>query len=262
MRTARNAKQEIFPIAVILLSTHTVWAANEQKRDLGVALDVTYMSKYIDKGGRYFGSKSAIVENLDIDLYGTGLGLLVHNRRANSSGYENREKFKYGAYYRDSLFDGEPHNTTYRITWYYHNYVDEPRDKANKHEWIFDFAWPELLPGGPVPRYTAWYMYPAGSGWENSDVTGWLHRVELGYDLTISELPEQVFHLFASSSYNDGLGSGRDHDWAFGTFGVSTKLKLTESLSFIPALYYQSSWEDTVNEHDELYCRLCMRYKF
>jgi hypothetical protein len=141
--------------------------------------------------------------------------------------------------------------------------VDEPRNKRNKHEWKFEFAWPEILPGGLVPKYTTWYMYPAGSGWENRDLTGWLHRFGLGYDLIIPELSDQPFNLSASAWYRDGMGGdAKDHDWSHATFSVSTRLKLTDNLSFIPALYYQSSWEDTVNEHDELYCKLCMRYKF
>jgi len=251
----------VLVMLIFLNTVGSVWAEEDKK--LGVTLDVTYASKYIDKGGRYFGSKSAITELLDIDLYGTGLGLLIHNRKANSSGYENKQKFKYSVYYKNSFFDDEAYKTKYKVTWYYHHYYDEPRNKADKDEWKFDFTWPELLPGGLVPQYTTWYMYPAGSNYDNHDSTGWLHRFGFGYDVAIPELADQVFHLCAYVWYRDGMGGAtKDHDWSHATFGVSTSLKLTDNLSFIPALYYQSSWEDSVNEHDELYCKLSMRYKF
>ena len=260
-QTKMRKKISIITLAILLSSAVAV--AQEQQRDLKVTLDVTYLSKYIDKGGRYFGNQSAFAELLDINLYDTGFGLLVQHRSAASDGYENKKKFKYGAYWRSSFFDDQSYKTTCKVTWYYHNYIDEPRDKGNKNEWILDVAWPKILPGGFVPKYTTWYMYPGGSGWQNRNCSGWLHRIELGYDLNIPEISEQPLHLSAAAWYRDGMGGGtKDHDWSQATFGVSTNYKLAENLSFIPALYYQSSWDNSVNEHDELYCKLTMRYKF
>lgn len=235
----------------------------EGKKKLGVTLDVTYASKYISKGGRYFGSKSAICETLDIDLYDTGFGLLVHNRMANAGGFENKQKFKYGVYYHNSIFDDEVYKTRYKFTWHYEHYYEEPRNKSNKGECTFEFDWPELLPGGLVPDYTVWYAYPAGSHYDNRNSAGWLHRFGLGYDLSVPELADRVFHLSASAWYRDGRGGpAKDRDWSHATFGISTKFRLTENMSFLPALYYQSSWEDTVNTNDELYAKLSLRYKF
>lgn len=254
-------KKVVLLIAVILLNTTHLIGAEDKK--LAVTLDVRYSSKYIDKGGEYFGSKSAISETLYLDLYNTGFGLLTHNRRANSSGFENKQKFKYGAYYKNSLFGNETYKTKYKFTWYYHNYYDEPRNKSNKDEWIFDFLWPNLLPGGLVPQYTTWYMYPAGSSYDNRDLTGWLHRFGLNYDLTIPKLNNRIFKLCGYVWYRDGMGGkAKDHDWSHATFGISTQYKITENISFIPAVYYQSSWEDSVNKRDMLYTYLRLRLKF
>jgi len=256
-------KKEVVVLLLLVLLTTTGMVRAEEEKELGITLDITYASKYMSKGGRFFGSKSAIYETLDFDLYQTGFGLTVHNRRANSSGYENKERNNYGIYYKNSFFDDESYKTNYKVTWEYHHYVDEPRTKSNKNEWNFDFSWPEILPAGLVPQYTTWYEYPGGSGYDNRDITGWSHRFGLNYPLAMPELTDQVFNLCAYVWYRDGVGGAtKDHDWSHATFGISTQYKISENLSFVPAIYYQSSWEDTVNTRDEVYCKLSMKYKF
>ena len=59
MRTDRRKtrmNKKILFITIAILLSGAVAAAEEQQRDIGVTLDVTYLSKYIDKGGRYFGN--------------------------------------------------------------------------------------------------------------------------------------------------------------------------------------------------------------
>jgi len=71
--------------------------------------------------------------------------------------------------------------------------------------------------------------------------------------------------------YNDGVAPGVvinqasgtiDHDWSHAVFGVSTDFDLGNNLSFTPAVYYQSSWEDSVNTEDEAWVSLSMKYAF
>lgn len=256
-------KKAILLVIVILGSAAVSVAAAEQEKKLGVTFDVGYYSKYVTKGTRKFGSQSGLAQTMTIDLYGSGFGLIAHNRRANSSGYENKERFKYGFYYGNSIFEGQAHELRYKITWLYNHYPDEPRNVTNSGELISDFSLPKICSLGVVPQYTTWYLYPAGSSYDNRSTAGWLHRFGFSYDTTIPEFGEQVFKFVAHAWYNDGAGGATtDHDWSHATFGVSTKLKVVENLDFIPSLYYQSSWDDSVNKHDELYCLLTMRYKF
>ena len=256
-------KKGILLVIVILASAAVTTMAAEQEKELNVTLDVSYYSKYITKGTRKFGSQSGLAQTMTIDLYGSGFGLIAHNRRANSSGYENRERFKYGAYYGNSFFPDQSHETRYKVTWLYNHYPDEPRNKANFGELKLDFSLPKICSAGVVPQYTTWYIYPAGSGYDIRSKAGWIHRFGFSYDTIIPELGEQVFKFVAYAWYRDGVGGGtRDHDWSHATFGVLTKLNVAENLVFVPGLYYQSSWDDSVNKHDELYCILSMKYRF
>ncbi|MHC5062330.1 MAG: hypothetical protein ACYTFK_14850 [Planctomycetota bacterium] len=70
-------------------------------------------------------------------------------------------------------------------------------------------------------------------------------------------------NLSAEIAYRDGLGGGAvDHDWSHATFGISTALALTETLTFVPGLYYQISMDDSVTKGDVTYAALSMKYKF
>ena len=110
------AKEKVVVLALLVLLAATGMVRAEEEKELGITFDVTYASKYMSKGGRFFGSKSAIYETLDLDLFQTGFGLTVHNRRANSSGFENKERNNYGVYYKNSFFDDASYKTKYKST--------------------------------------------------------------------------------------------------------------------------------------------------
>ena len=81
-------------------------------------------------------------------------------------------------------------------------------------------------------------------------------------NLSKKKLVNIIISLTADVTYNDGFGSATaDHDWSHATFGVSTGIALGE-LTFTPAVYYQSSFEDSVNTEDELWVSLSLAYSF
>jgi len=95
--------------------------------------------------------------------------------------------------------------------------------------------------------------------------SGFMHVLGLGYDLPIEgllpEIPEQILNLSAAMVYNDGVLDA-DHDWSHAVFGVTTDFDLGNDCTFTPGLYYQSSWENTVNPSDEFWCSLGVSYAF
>ena len=253
-------------LGVLLLSLAE--AAGAENGKLGVTFDLTYMSKWMSKGSEAYGQQGGLFETIDIDWYGSGFGSYVTHRSATASGYVDKERFDYGVYYKGRLFEDGPYHTEYKLRWAYEHYPGLARNKANTtNEWNFAFSWPKVIPGGLVPTYVAYYEYPAGSGYRRHDVTGWVHLVGLGYDLAVPgflpKTAEQVLHLSADISYRDNLGGkDKDNDWSHATFGVSTKLKINNNLSFVPGVYYQASMDDSVCKRDVTYCKLSMRYKF
>ena len=195
--------KRILLTAVFLLSV--VGTAQAEEGQLGVTLDLTYMSKYMTKGAEVYGQQGALFKTIDLDLYGTGFGVKVTHRNATASGYVDKQRFDYRPYYKSVLFEGESYATNYNISAGYEHYTGLARDVANTtFEWIFAFSWPNLTPHGIVPNYIAHYEYPAGSGYTHHDVAGWVHRFGLGYDLDVTELPEPLY-LSGEIAYRDGL---------------------------------------------------------
>jgi len=253
-------KKGILLIVVILLSTAGITWAEEGK--LGVTFEETYLSKWMSKGAEAYGQQGALFETIDVDLYGTGFGVQVIHRHATASGYVDDERYDFRPYYRNQLFEGQPYAMKYDIGVEYEYYPGLARDKANTtYEWKFAFSWPNILPKGFVPSYIAHYEYPAGRDYKHHNITGWVHRFGLSYDLGVPEMPSPV-HLSSEVAYTDGLG-GASHDWSYATFGAATSLKIADNISFIPGVYYQISMDDSVcKRKDVTYCKLSLKYKF
>jgi len=253
-------KKGIWVFIVLVLST--VSFAEQSEKKLGVTFDLSYWSKWLSKGAEAYGQQGALFKTIDVDLYGSGFGVKVTHRNATGSGYVDSQRFDFRPYYKGKLFEENRYAMNYNIGVGYEYYPGLARDKANTtYEWIFAFAWPNILPGGLVPSYIAHYEYPAGSDYNYSYITGWVHRFKLDYDLKSPDLPLPV-HLSSEVAYTDGLG-GAAHDWSYATFGISTKMKIADNLTFVPGLYQQITMDDSVsNRKDITYCVLSMKYKF
>lgn len=254
-------KTKVWLITVILIST--VCAANTEKKNLGVTFDLTYMSKYMTKGSEGYGQQGGLFETIDIDLWGTGFGVSVGHQGATSNGYVDKQRFNYRVYYGGSLFEGEAYKTKYKFSWTYEGYYGRARNIKNSQEWAFKFSWPEILPiENLAPYYTLYYEYPAGSNYNNRNISGFLHCFGLNYKLNTPELPNPL-GLSAELSYRDGLGGpSKDHDWSHATFGISTKFEISKNILFVPGLYHQISMDDTVCKRDVTYCKLSIKYTF
>ncbi len=271
-------KKGILLAAVILLSA--AGFAQAQEGELSGTVDLTFLSSYIWRGYDWFeNNHSALQLGIDLDLYDTGFGLNVLSTRANKSGnvegvpFQDLERLDLTLYYGNSLFEGETYATDYTVGWVYYNLPDNSSNVADMQEFFASLSLPEICPLGVVPSYTIICLWPSESNALSNQalslidrtVGGWLHVVGLDYDLTVPgplpEIPEQTLHLSADMTYNDGV-LGADQDWSHAVLGVSTEFDLTENVAFVPALYYQASMDDTVNESDEWWIGLGLSYKF
>jgi hypothetical protein len=237
--------------------------------ELGVTLDATYVSKYIWHGFNFYGNNNGAVQpSVDVDLWGSGFGVIFWSSFATSSGNRNLEEYDYILYYGNSVFEDTPYATDYTVSWLYFDFYDTASRDSDLQEANAQFSWPDLLPFEIVPSYTVGRLWQAKSGSAVlKHIGGWVHVLGLGYDLTtpgiLPETPEQVVSLMADLTFNDGYGATAvDHDWSHATVGASTSFELAESLNFTPAVYYQISMDDSVNRDDELWTSLSLTYGF
>ena len=268
-------ERKILVTVVFLLAVGSF--AQAQSSELHGSFDFTYQSKYLWRGFDIYGDKSAIQPSLDLDLFGTGLGVSVMSHRANSSGFENGERWDYTLYYQNGLYMDEDYALMYRLGWVYYNYPQMSQSDADLQEMHAVLSLPKICPTGLVPSYYLAKLWPNSSGSLvgsksplGGTASGWWHIFRLDYPLIVGSIlpdtPEQVFNLHAEVVYNDGVGpAGQnvDHDWSNAVFGVSTGIDLSDELVLTPGVYYQVTMDDSVNDDkDETWATLSMTYKF
>lgn len=284
-------KKRILLAAVVLFCA--MGFAQAQESELHGSVDFTFQSKYLWRGFDVFhDDTSAIQPSLDLDLFGTGLGINVMGHRANSSGFEDAERWDYNLYYQNGLFQDEAYALMYRLGWVYYNFPQRNAADTDLQEMHAILSLPKMCPTGIVPSYSLVKLWPSSSGsWvaSNYDLTiinlantppyegdskgtasGWWHIFGLDYPLTVGgilpDTPEQVLNLHAEVVYNDGVGpSGQDvdHDWSNAVFGISTGFDLSEGLVLTPGVYHQITLDDSVNDDkSETWFTLSMTYNF
>ena len=259
----------LLTIVVVLIASGFAYAQDELKG----SIDLTYQSKYIWRGFDVYGDKSAVQAALNLDLYGSGFGLSIMGHRANSSGYENTERWDYNLYYGGKLFEDEMYATNWRMGYVHYNYPDNSSHNENSIDlselhWIL--SWPNAIPvKGLVPTYCLVKLWPYNSGTLGDSASGWAHIFMLDYALAVPgilpDTDEQVLRLHSELVFNDGvhpLGAPVDHDWSNIVFGVETDFDLGNNCSLTPGLYQQISMDDSVNPEDETWVNLSLKYKF
>jgi len=263
----------ILLIAVVLLSTAGFVQAEEGK--LGIDVDATWVSKYLWRGIDRLDDTAAFQPSVNFDLFDTGLSFKIWASYAGGGGSTsklptgrvNATEYRYILAYDYTLFEGENYATDVTTNYIYYDFIDEPDRAQDAQEIGMGFAWPNICPAGVVPSYYVGRIWPSRS---NSTLTGeyggWVHVFGLGYDLTVPgflpETAEQVFNLSASLVYNDGFaGAAVKHDWSHIVWGISTAIDCGPG-SFTPAVYYQTSMEDSVNTEDEFWTGLSYTVSF
>ena len=240
--------------------------------------DVTYASRYVWRGfDLYNNNHGAIQSSVDLDLFGSGFGVNVFYSRSTTASFEEFQWLVPTIYYTNKFFADESYATYYKVGWSFYDYPHHVRGRdLNAQEVFGALWWPKLLPWGLVPSYTIVCMWPDRSNSATGDLTaGWAHIFGLGYDWVLPavmpETKEQVIHLSAQAVYNDGVGPAPhhfkdgdnvDHDWSHAVFGATTDFPITKSFVFIPGVYYQNSWDESVNSQDEFWVSLSLRYLF
>ena len=261
-------RKGILLIAVILLSTAGFVQAEEGK--LGVEVDTTWVSKYLWRGIDRLDDKAAFQPSVNLDLYDTGLSFKLWASYAGSSGTSNvstvnATEYRYILAYGSTLSEGESYATDVTVNYIYYDFIDEPDIAQDAQEFGVGFAWPNICPAGIVPSYYVGKIWKARSNSQlAADYGGWAHIFGLGYDLTVPgflpDTAEQVISLSLAGVYNDGY-AGAEHDWSHIVWGASTAIKCGPG-TFTPAVYYQTSMEDSVNDEDEFWTGLSYTVSF
>jgi hypothetical protein len=263
-------KKGLLLTIVVLLGSAAAWA---QEDGLGVELDLTWVSKYLWRGIDMLDDKAAFQPSVKVDLPDSGFSFKFWASYAGSSkgggavSTVNATEYEYILAYEHMAFEGDSLATAITANYIYYDFIDQPSIAADAQELGVGFAWPNICPAGIVPSYYVGKIWPSDSDSAlTGEYGGWVHIFGLGYDMEAGALlpgsSTQVLHLSAAAVYNDGFaGATVDHDWSHILWGVSTSMELGPG-SFAPALYYQTSMDDSVNTEDEFWTSLSYKMTF
>jgi hypothetical protein len=236
----------------------------------------TYLSKFIWRGFDLYNGHGAIQPSVDVDLWGTGFGISTYYSKPISGEPSDEAWIPSTVYYHNGLFKDEIYAINYVFGFSYFNYPGTSWRNFDMYEAFGRFCFPKLFPFGIVPSYTFVYDTPASSNSMQVNGAGFAHVFGLAYDWALPAIlpdtTEQIIHLTWETVYNDGVGPGNpakpefgrkvDHDWSHQVFGISTDIPIVKNLFFVPAFYYQNSWDSSVNQQDETWVSLALKYSF
>lgn len=278
MKTENDWILTVVPVALLIatLGTKTFgqeweqkyWAKSEAGRDqLKVTVATDVVSKYVWRGFDKFDDRAAVQPSVNLDWFGTGFSTKVWRSVPWSDGFVNSEEMRYVAAYSGSFWQDTPYATKYSANWIYYDFPNTFSQHKDAQELGARFSWPKLLTvseGALVPNYYVGNLWPATSNAVNGDEGGWIHILGLAYDFTVYGIAveQQLVRLSSEIVYNDGMGEGNvDQDWSHAVFSLSTRVE-ADKLVIRPAIHYQISMEETVNDEDELWYGLTISYGF
>ncbi len=261
--------------AILMITAVQSQAVDTQWGDLDVTLDSTWVSKYIWRGFDLQDDKAAWQPSMNLDFFDSGWSFNLWFNVPGSSGTQttstvNAEEIDYTITYADTAWKEEVYATNWALSYVYFDYPDMASKDADIQEFNLYMEWPNMCPmGAIVPHYQVFLLWPSQGGGAARELGGWIHDWGMTYDLVMDGFlpnnPEQVFTFSADIVYNDGAGLGDgsvDHDWSHILWGVGTDISLGDYGTFTPAMYYQTSMEDTVNPEDEYWVGLSYSYTF
>ena len=240
--------------------------------NIDISLDAAYVTKYMFKGYDKYDGKAAFQPSANFD-FNNGFSFALAYSVAGASGDStvstvNREELKYIASYANSYCIGQCYQADYKLSYTYYEFPDMSSEDSDMQQIAMDVSMPNMLPYGLIPHYEAAAIWNSQSGADKAadslSGNGWFHTFGLAYDYAMCGFlpnnPEQKFTFTWDIVYNDGY-AGSDHDWSHMTWGVSTPIALGCG-TFTPAVYYQNSFDDSVNTEDELYAGFTYSYSF
>ncbi len=241
-------------LCAALLSTVPTHAVDIGGETIGVTSDFTYASKYLWHGYDILDDRTAFQPSVTVDYKGFFAG--VWGSWPGSSGFEDFTEIDLFAGYGRSFLEEECYAVDAWLSYTYFIYPKINND-ADVQELGLGFSMPNLIPLGEsalIPHYAMYYDW---DGVQSSDKVdnGWFQTFGLSYSFAIPALiptqESQAIDLSWDITYNDGV-FGSDSGWSHSTLGISTTFEW-RNLYFTPAVNYQSSFEDSVNDEDELY---------
>ena len=250
-------------------------AADIGGHEVGVTVDATYTTKYIWRGIDLYDDKAAFQPSINFD-FGNGFSFNVWSSFAGSSGSfagssiaaasgaVDGEEWNYTLAYSGSVNEGCPWKTDYTFGYRFYDFPDVASNDADVQEFFLSMAFPELVGGGTTPHVAVMQMWPSEGSGANDDYSGTIYLFGFNHGFTLDCAPELPMTFGWDIVYNDStVAQAVDSDWSHMVWSLSTSMTCPATGAKVtPSIYYQNSFEDTVNTEDELWASLSYSFAF
>jgi len=272
-------KKLLVGMVVLLSVTAFVNAADQMaEEDMGVTVDLSYTSKYIWRGFDILDNVGAFQPSINLDL-GSGFSANVWMSYAGSSGTNgldassptvagasrvNLTEYDYTLAYDGTAYEDCPWKTNYQVGWRYYDYIDTSSKDSDVQEVFLTGSMPALTGCAAVPHFGVLQMWPAKGEGLNRAYSGTIYLMGFDYGFTLDQAPELPMTFSWDIVYNDGTGGASvDHDWSHMVWGLKTAMTCPMTgAKVVPAVYFQNSFEDSVNNEDELWASISYAFSF
>jgi hypothetical protein len=241
-------------------------------------VDTTFVTKYLWRGFNVYGSKGAWQPSVDFAFengfsanvwmsYPIGTG----ENDAGSGINSDLTEYDYTLAYSNNIME-DVYQTNYKVGWRYYDFTKTSTKDNDRQEVFLEFDMPNIIGNGLTPRGAVYQMWNSESGGANSGAGGTIMSIGVGYDFTLEQAPELPMTVTWDIVYNGGAGAPTEagyvvgdvvHDWSHQVFGLSTVMDCPGTDGkIVPAIYWQNSFEDSVNDSDELWAGISFALDF
>lgn len=234
-------------------------AATATAQEWTTTLDLGYTSKHIWHGFDVFGDAGVYKPSIDFaheSGFGTNLLMLYSDRGGSfNSGASSRvdtTQYQYTFYYGGKAFDA-CWETNYKIGWRYYDFIKVRSKASDLQELFLEAEFPKLTGNTIVPHVAVYQLWPARSKSDIRSASGTVYLAGFNYLLPSEEmLPNLPLTFSWDIVYNDGFMYA-DHDLSHMVWGLKTEFDGPGGGKFVPAMYFQNSFERSVNTEDEFW---------
>lgn len=269
-------KRVLFVVAVVSVAAAMAAAAETDQaavKDPFATVDLTYTSKYIWRGFDKLDDVGAFQPSVDFDL-GSGFSANLWMSYPGSSGTMedgssrvNATEYNYTLAYSGTAYESCPWKTDYMVGWRYYDFIDTATRDADLQEVFATAEMPQLFDGGIIPHAAVFQMWPAKGDGAVRNFEGTIYLMGFNYPFALDQMPGLPLTFSWDIVYNDGVGDlgarDVDQDWSHMVWGLSTKMTCpVTGAKIVPGVFFQNSFEDSVNEEDELWGSISYSFSF
>ena len=234
-------------------------------------LDLSYTCKYMWRGFNVYDDAGAYQPSIDFQHesgFGLNLWMSYPDRDGSTDMLDSRvdaAELDYTVYYNAKAWEGNCWETDYTFGWRYYDFYKHSSHNADTQEVFLEGEMPQLTGTSVIPHFGIYQYWPAHGDGDNRDVDGTFYLMGFSYLLpTEEQLPELPLTFSWDIMYDDGAGANDvDSGCSYMVWGLQTEMTCPMTgAKIVPAVYFQNSFEKSVNPSDEFWGAISYQFTF